>query len=70
MYKYHLRVSTAVKRYHDHSNSYKGKDLVGAGLQFRGSVHYCMVRSKAAWADMMLEKELRVLDPDLQAAGD
>ena len=25
----------AVKRHHDHSNSYKGKHLVGAGLQFQ-----------------------------------
>ena len=29
----------AMKRYHDHSNSDKGKNLVGAGLQFRGLVH-------------------------------
>jgi len=26
---------TAVKRYHDHDNSYKGKDLIGTGLQFQ-----------------------------------
>ena len=37
-----VRVSIAVKRYHDHSNSYKGKHLiVVAGLQFRGLVHCC-----------------------------
>jgi|UPI00001F6546 hypothetical protein len=24
-----------VKRHHDHSNSYKGKHLIGAGLQFQ-----------------------------------
>jgi hypothetical protein len=29
-----------VKRYHDQGNSYKGKLLVGAGLQFRGLVCY------------------------------
>jgi hypothetical protein len=28
-------VSIAVKRHHDHSNSYKGKHLIGAGLQVR-----------------------------------
>ena len=29
-----------MKRHHDHSNSYKGKHLIGAGLQGRGLVHY------------------------------
>jgi hypothetical protein len=33
-------VSVAVKRYHDHNNSYIGKHLVGAGLEFRGLVHF------------------------------
>jgi hypothetical protein len=28
-----LRISIAVKRHHDHCNSYKGKHLIGAGLQ-------------------------------------
>jgi hypothetical protein len=31
---------TAVKRHHDHSNSYDGKCLVEAGLQLRGLAHY------------------------------
>ena len=35
-----VRVSIAVKRHQDHSNSYKGKHLTGAGLQFRGLVNY------------------------------
>ena len=35
-----IRVSIAVKRHHDHGNSYKGKHFIGAGLQFRGSVYY------------------------------
>lgn len=30
----------AVKRLLDHDNSYKGKHLIGAGVQFRGLVHY------------------------------
>lgn len=30
------KASIAVKRYHDHGNSYKWKHLTGAGLQFRG----------------------------------
>jgi hypothetical protein len=29
----------AVKRHHDHSNSYKGKYFIEAALQFRGLVH-------------------------------
>ena len=40
------------------------------GLQFRGLVH-CHHRGKdgGMQADMVLEKELRVLHPDLQTAG-
>jgi hypothetical protein len=30
----------AMKGHHDHSNSYKGKHLVEAELQFRDLVHY------------------------------
>lgn len=32
-----VRISVAVKRYHDHNNSYKGKYLIGTDLQFRGT---------------------------------
>ena len=32
--------SIAVKRHHGHSDSYKGKHLIGAGLQF-GSLNHC-----------------------------
>lgn len=35
-----VRDSTAVKRHRDYSNSYKGKHLFGAVLQFRGLIHY------------------------------
>jgi hypothetical protein len=28
-------VSIALKRYHDHSNSYKEKNFIGIGLQFQ-----------------------------------
>ena len=34
-----IRVFTAVKRNHDHSDSYKGKHFIGAGLQYKGLVH-------------------------------
>jgi hypothetical protein len=58
-----------VKRHHDHGNSYKGKHLIGAGLQFRGSVHYHQGRKHGSiQAGMVLEKELRVLHLDLKAA--
>jgi hypothetical protein len=30
-----VRISIAMKRHHDQDNSYKGKDLFGAGLQFQ-----------------------------------
>ena len=63
-----VRVSIAVKRCHDHSNSYKGKHLTGAGLQFRGLVHCHHGRKHGGTqADMVLEKELRVLHRNSQA---
>jgi hypothetical protein len=65
-----VRVSIAMKRHHGHSNSYTGKLLTGTGLQFRGLVHYCQVRKHVSvQAGMVLEKELRVLHLDRQAAG-
>jgi hypothetical protein len=33
------RVSISVKKHYDHGNSYKGKHLIEAGLQFRGIIH-------------------------------
>ena len=49
----------AVKRHHDHDNSYKGKHLIGAGLQFRGLVYYHHGRKHGGvQADMVLEKLL------------
>jgi hypothetical protein len=35
-----VRVSIAVTRHHDPGNSYKRKHLIGAGLPFRGLVHF------------------------------
>jgi hypothetical protein len=56
-----------VKR-HDQGNSYKGKHLVGAGLQFRSLVHYHHDgKHSSRQADVVLE-ELRVLHFDLQVA--
>jgi hypothetical protein len=51
-------------------NSYKEKQLSGAGLQFRGLVHYHHGRKHGTvQADMVLEKELRVLHFEPQATG-
>jgi hypothetical protein len=58
-----------VKRNGDPSNSHKGKHLIGAGLQFRGSVHYHHGEKHGSMQADVLEKELRVLYQDLQAAG-
>jgi hypothetical protein len=54
-----VKVSIAVKRHQYHSNSYKGKDLIGSGLQL---VH-CHHGSKhnGVQADMVLERQLRAL---------
>ena len=60
-----VRLSITVKGHHDHGNRYKGKHLTGAGLQFRSLVHYCHGGKHGS----MLEKKLRVLHVDLQAAG-
>jgi len=56
-----------VKGHHGHSNSYKEKYLAGSG--FKGLVHYHQGwKNGGTQADMVLEKELRVLHPDRQAA--
>lgn len=58
------------QRHHDHENSFKGKHLTLAGLQFSSLVHY-----RHGWnhgstrADIVLEKGLRVLHFDQQPVG-
>lgn len=47
----------------------KANSSLGPAYRFRGSVHYCHGRKHAdLWADIMLQKELRVLYFDPQAA--
>jgi hypothetical protein len=54
-----------MKRHHDRGNSYKGKHLIGAGLQFGGLVHYHHGRRDGGTqADIVLKKEHRVLHLD------
>ena len=54
----YLRVSIAVKRHHDYSNSYKMKHVtVVAHLQFRGLVQYHHGRKQGSkQTDMVLER--------------
>jgi hypothetical protein len=63
-------ISIFMKRYHDHSNSYKRKCLIQACLQFRGSIHCYHGRKHGGMqADMVPVKWLRVLHLNQQAAG-
>lgn len=50
---------------HDHSNSYKEQIIIWPGLQFQRLLHYC---HSSMQADIVLEKELRALYLDHQAA--
>ena len=64
-----LRVSIAVKRRYDHDDSYKGKHLLGMAYTYRSLVHYRHgEKHESIQADIVLEKELRVLYFDSQAA--
>jgi hypothetical protein len=48
----------------------KKKNLIGAGLQFRGLVHCHHDRKHGSLqADMVLERQLRILYLDSSAAG-
>jgi hypothetical protein len=60
-----------VKRHHDNGSSYKGKHFIGAGLQFQRSGSLSSWQEAWQHADnVVLEKELRILHPDQQAAGE
>lgn len=60
-----LSVSIAMKKHHDHGNAYRGNHLIGVCLQFGDFVHHCHIRKHGDMqADMVLEKELRVLHLD------
>jgi len=61
-----VRDSIVVKSQHDQGNSYKGH-FTGAGLQFRGSVHYRHNRKHGGIQAGMVLEELRVLHLDLKA---
>lgn len=55
---------------HGPGNSYKGNHLTGAGLLFRGFVHYYHGgKCSSMQADMVQEKKLRVPCLELQATG-
>ena len=55
-----LTIFIAVKRHHDHSNSYK-ENIWGGSLEFRGLVHHHNgVKHGSIQTDMVLGMELRV----------
>ena len=50
-----IRISIAMKRHHDHKNSYDEKHFIGAGFQSKGYVHHCHGRKHGSMqADMVL----------------
>ena len=57
-----VRVSFAMKRHHDQSNSYKGKHLIGIGLQVPrfSPLSSWWEHPGSIQADMLLEKELTI----------
>ena len=59
-----VRVSIAMKRFHDHGNSHEGKHLIGASLQFGGLICYY---HGDVQTDIVLRKDQRVLHLDPQA---
>lgn len=59
----------AVKRKHDHGNSYKEKDFIGVGLQFWSLARYHHGGKHVAHRQACWRGKLRVLHPDWQAAG-
>ena len=54
-------VFIALKRYHDHGNSYKGKHLTGVAYSSEAQHIPIMVGHSSMQADMVLERQLRVL---------
>jgi hypothetical protein len=57
----------AVERHPNHNNSYKGKHLIGDGLEFRGLVHCQGKKHYSMQGNMVQEEKLRVLHLDPKA---
>lgn len=65
-----VKVFIVANRHRDHDYSYKGKHLIGAGLQFRCLVQYHYGRKQGSMqAHIVLDRELSFLHLDLKAAG-
>ena len=62
-------VSIAVKRHHDQGNSYKGKHLIGAGLQVQRFSPSSSRQEHGSIQAGMVQEELRVLHLHLKAAS-
>lgn len=68
--KFCSQSSIPEKSHHDHSPSYKGKQLIEFAYNFRGLFHYHHSRKKVSTqAGEVLEKELTILHMDQHAAG-
>ena len=66
----YLRVSIAVKKHHDHSNTHKENVQLRLAYSFRGLIYYHHGGKHGSMhADMVLDKEMRVLYLDPQRAG-
>ena len=63
-----VKVSITGRKHHNHGNSYKGETLHWGGLHVQ---RFHLFYHGVTWwcADMVLEKELRVLRLDSQATG-
>jgi hypothetical protein len=67
---YIFRALKAVKSHHNCSNSYEGEHFWGLAYSFRCLVHYYHIGKHGGMqTEMVLERKLRVLHLDPQAAG-
>lgn len=64
-----VRVSVAVQRHREHSNSHEGKQFIGVAYSSEVP-SIVMVGRGSVRADMVLQKELRILYLDPKARGD
>lgn len=64
-----IRVSIAVKSHQCFINSYKENHLIRTGFRFRFSQYHHGLKDGIMQADLMLEKETRVLHLDQLESG-
>lgn len=65
-----VKVSIVVKRHNGHRKSHKEKRVIGADSQFQGFSHYYHGgKLGSVQADIVLEKDQRLLHVDRKALG-